>query len=142
MSPLMRLRNHGQSYWLDDLTRQMTASGDLAQRIGSEDLRGVTSNPSIFAKALQHDGGYTHEIADAAARGENPQQIYEELVTSDARSACDLLRPVYDRTDGRDGFASLEVSPHLAFGARASVEEAQRLWRQVDRPNLFIKIPA
>jgi transketolase len=84
MNPLMQLRNHGQTYWLDDLTRRMIASGELAQRIGSEDLRGVTSNPSIFAKALQHGDGYTHEIADAAAHGENPQQIYEELVTSDA----------------------------------------------------------
>lgn len=141
MNPLMQLRNHGQSYWLDDLTRQMIASGELARRIGSEDLGGVTSNPSIFAKALQHGDGYAHEIADAAAHGESPQQIYEDLVTSDVRSACDLLRPVYDRTSGRDGFASLEVSPHLAFDARASIEEARRLWRQVDRPNLFIKIP-
>ena len=94
MNPLMQLRNHGQSYWLDDLTRQMIASGELARRIGSEDLRGVTSNPSIFAKALQHGDSYAREIADAAAHGENPQQIYEELVTWDVRSACDLLRPV------------------------------------------------
>jgi hypothetical protein len=86
MNPLMQLRDHGQSYWLDDLTRQMIASGDLAQRIGSEDLPGVTSNPAIFAKALQHGDGYTREIADAAVHGETPQQIYEELLDrGDAR---------------------------------------------------------
>ena len=141
MSSLARLLEHGQSCWMDDLTREMIAKGGLTRRVVDEGVSGVTSNPSIFAKAMQLGDGYEGDIALAAIHGEKPQEIYEDLITADVRSACDVLRSVYDRTHGADGFASLEVSPHLAYDSEASMEEARRLWKRVDRPNLFIKIP-
>src|SRR6185312_15494753 len=141
MSSLARLLEHGQSCWMDDLTREMIAKGGLTRRVVDEGVSGVTSNPSVFAKAMQLGDGYEGDIALAAIHGEKPQEIYEDLITADVRSACDVLRSVYDRTHGADGFASLEVSPHLAYDSEASMEEARRLWKRVDRPNLFIKIP-
>ena len=141
MSSLVQLLEHGQSCWMDDLTRRMLESGDLARRASEEGLRGITSNPSIFAKALEKGDGYLRDIEVAATRGETAPQIYEDLVTSDVRDACDVLKALYDKTRGQDGFVSLEVSPHLAHNAEASIEEARRLWSRVDRPNLFIKIP-
>jgi hypothetical protein len=139
MNALLQLPTHGQSYWLDDLTREMIANGGLAERVTSEGLGGVTSNPSIFAKALK--GGDRYSAAERAAHGETPQQIYEGLVTGDVCAACDVLQPVYERAQGLDGYANLEGSPHLAHDTRASIEEARRLWKRLDRPNLFIKIP-
>jgi transketolase len=141
MDRIAELMAHGQSCWMDDLTRRMIASGDLARRIAQQGLRGITSNPAIFEKAIRQGADYDDDVARAAAAGHSAQDIYEELVTADVRNACDLLRPVYDQTHGIDGFVSLEVSPHLAYDTRASVEEARRLWGRVDRPNLFIKIP-
>ncbi|HEV7135377.1 MAG TPA: transaldolase, partial [Steroidobacteraceae bacterium] len=141
MSSLAQLLQHGQSCWMDDLTRRMIESGSLARRVGEEGLRGITSNPSIFAEAIERGDDYARDIADAAVRHETPQQIYEDLTVSDIQNACDVLRPVYEGTQGADGFASLEVSPHLAHDTQGSIEEARRLWRRVDRPNLFIKIP-
>src|SRR6185437_1215375 len=141
MSSLAQLLEHGQSCWIDDLTREMIANGGLTRRVVDEGVSGVTSNPAIFAKAMQLGDGYEGDIALAATHGEKPQEIYEDLITAHVRSACDVLRPVYDRTRGADGFASLEVSPHLAYDSEASMEEARRLWKRVDRPNLFIKIP-
>jgi transaldolase len=141
MSSLAQLLQHGQSCWMDDLTRHMIESGSLARRVGEEGLRGITSNPTIFAEAIERGDGYAREIADAAARRETPKQVYEDLIVSDIQNACDVLRSVYEGTQGTDGFASLEVSPHLAHDTEGSIEEACRLWRRVDRPNLFIKIP-
>lgn len=141
MSSLAELREHGQSCWMDDLTREMIANGGLTRRVVEEGVSGVTSNPSIFAKAMELGDGYDGDIALAATHGETPQEIYEDLITTDVRSACDVLRPVYDKTHGADGFSSLEVSPHLAYDNEGSIEEARRLWKRVDRPNLFIKIP-
>src|SRR5215471_5340077 len=141
MNRMADLINHGQSCWMDDLTRRMIATGDLARRVAEEGLRGITSNPAIFEKAVAHGADYDHELARAAAAGSKAEQIYEELLTTDVRNACDILRAVYDQTQGEDGFVSLEVSPHLAHDTQASLEEARRLWRRVERPNLFIKIP-
>src|SRR5690348_12112682 len=141
MNCLMQLCAHGQSLWLDDLTREMIESGGLAERVASEGLGGVTSNPSIFAKALKRGDGYLAEVAERAVGGESPPQIYEALVTADVRAACEILRPVYERTQGLDGYASLEVSPQLAYDTQGSIEEARRLWKRVGRGNLFIKIP-
>ncbi|MGH2874181.1 MAG: transaldolase family protein [Solirubrobacteraceae bacterium] len=126
---------------MDDLTRRMIESGSLSRRVAEEGLRGITCNPSIFAKAIEEGDGYAHDIVDAATRHETPQQVYEDLIVSDIQNACDVLRPVYEGTQGADGFASLEVSPHLAHDTQGSIEEARRLWRRVDRPNVFIKIP-
>jgi transketolase len=141
MNRMAELNNHGQSCWMDDLSRRMIATGDLARRVADEGLRGITSNPTIFEKAVAQGTDYDGDLARAAAAGSTAEQIYEELLTTDVRQACDILRKAYDETEGVDGFVSLEVSPHLAHDTEASLEEARRLWRRVDRPNLFIKIP-
>lgn len=141
MNPLRKLRTYGQSCWMDDLTRQMITSGELARRVAEEDLRGITSNPTIFEKAITGGTGYDSDIARLAEAGRSPAEIYEELVTMDVRNACDILRPIYDQSAGEDGYVSLEVSAHLAHETQASIEEARRLWARVGRPNLFIKIP-
>jgi transketolase len=141
MNPLLQLEHYGQSYWLDNLTRAMINRGDLKRRVEERGLRGVTSNPSIFEKAITGSSDYDGQIEQLLEQGCGTQEIYEALVTTDVRAACDVLRPVYDATDGLDGYVSLEVSPHLAHDAGASIEEARRLYQRVDRPNLFIKIP-
>jgi len=137
---LMQLAAHGQSCWLDDLTRRMIGNGELAELV-DQGVRGVTANPATFAKAIIGGREYDGDIERAAASGLDTAAIYERLATADVRDACDILRPVYDETEGLDGFVSLEVSPHLAHDAQASIGEARRLWEAVDRPNLFIKIP-
>ena len=139
MSPLFELALFGQSYWLDDLTRQMIESGELQRRVTSEGLTGVTANPAIFRAALHASDAYDRQIGELAVHPLNG--IYEALIVADVRDACDILRPVFDRTEGRDGFVSLEVSPYLANNTQGSIAEAQRLWNAVARPNLFIKIP-
>ena len=141
MTPLLQLEQYGQSYWLDNLTRAMIRNGDLKSRASRQGLRGVTSNPSIFKKAIAGSSDYDGQIERLLEQGCSTQEIYEALVTTDVRDACDILRPVYDKTDGLDGYVSLEVSPHLAHDAEASIDEARRLYQRVDRPNLFIKIP-
>lgn len=141
MTSLGQLFEQGQSCWIDNLTRDMIETGSLARRVTQEGVRGVTSNPSIFARAIEHGEGYARDIASEALQGDTAQQIYECLTTSDVRAACDVLRPLYDRTLGSDGFASLEISPRLAHDTQASIEEAKRLWARVDRANLLIKIP-
>lgn len=135
------LFEHGQSFWLDNLTRRMIADGELARRVAEQNLCGVTSNPSIFHKAITRGHDYDEGIRQAALLGLSPAKIYEQLTTDDVRNACDILRPVYDQTSGADGFVSLEVSPHLAYDATESVAEARRFHTAVGRPNLFIKIP-
>jgi transaldolase len=119
----------------------MIKKGDLKRRVEEEGLRGVTSNPSIFNKAIASSEDYDTQIHDLLLEGRSHVEIYEALVTTDIRDACDILRPLYDELAGQDGFVSLEVSPHLAHDTRGSIEEARRLWRTVARPNLFIKIP-
>src|ERR1700730_15736140 len=141
MNPLKKRLAYGQSCWMDDLTRHMITSGELAHRVADEDLRGITSNPAIFEKAITSGGEYDSDIARLAAAGRSPAEIYEELVTTDVRDACDILRAVYDQSEGEDGYVSLEVSPHLAHDTKGSIDEARRLSAGVGRPNLFIKIP-
>jgi transaldolase len=137
-NPLLELARFGQSYWLDDLSRAMIRSGELRRRVTEEGLTGVTTNPTIFYEALKsHD--YDDQIRKLAGRPVN--SIYEELIITDVREACDILRPVYDRTEGADGFVSLEISPHVARNTQASIAQAQHFWQAVDRPNLLIKIP-
>lgn len=141
MKPLFELLEHGQSYWLDNLSRDMIRSGELRRRVEDEGLRGVTSNPAIFHKAISAGHAYDDEIETLAKQGATVPDIYEQLVVSDIRDACDILRPVYDTSDGADGFVSLEVSPRLIHDTAGSIEEGRRLWAAVDRPNLMIKIP-
>lgn len=138
-SPLREVARFGQSYWLDDLSRPMIESGELRRRVEEEGLTGVTVNPSIFRAAVDATDAYDARIKQLATRPAGA--IYEALLVADVSDACDVLRPVYDRTEGRDGFVSLEVSPHLARNAEASIAEAQRFWQAVARRNLFIKIP-
>jgi transaldolase len=141
MSPLLRLIECGQSYWLDNLTRGMIKSGALSRRVREEGLRGVTSNPAIFHKAIAGSEDYDPQIKELVAAGKDVVGIYESLVVTDVRDACDVLRPVYDASDGVDGFVSLEVSPHLAHDTQGTMLEARRLFQAVRRPNLLIKIP-
>ena len=141
-NPLTDLRTLGQSPWCDQLGRQLLESGDLA-RLVAAGVTGVTSNPTIFERAIGGGDRYDSAIAHALSEGApNPEAVYERLVIRDIQEAADLLLPVHEATGGADGHVSLEVSPELAQEAAASVAEARRLWRQVDRPNLMIKIPA
>jgi len=131
----------GQSLWLDNITRPLLDSGTLARYINELDVTGLTSNPTIYDRAIGGTDAYDAEIAAAAHAGKTGEDTFFEVALSDLRRAADLFRPVHDRTDGVDGFVSLEVSPLLAYDAEATVAQAKRLHAQGDRPNLFIKIP-
>lgn len=142
MSPLKKLADCGQAPWLDFLSRSLLASGKLARLIEEDGVTGLTSNPSIFAKAIGESGEYDADLRKLAADGKlDAGQIYEQLAIADIRAAADTLRPVYERSHGADGYVSLEVSPHLAHDSKGTVEEARRLWRAVGRDNLMIKVP-
>ena len=140
-NPLKELQKFGQSVWHDYIRRKEILSGGLKRRIDEDGLLGVTSNPSIFEKAIAGSDDYDEGIGQLAREGFDAAQIYEKLAVEDIQSATDVFRPVYDRTAGRDGFVSLEVSPLLAHDTKASIEEARRLFRAVNRPNVMIKIP-
>src|SRR5699024_4994113 len=141
MGSLLKLLKFGKSYWLDNLTREMIKKGDLKHRVEEQGLRGVTSNPSIFNKAIANSEDYNAQIHALLLEGRSPAEIYEALVTTDVRDACDIFHPLYNQLESQDGFVSLEVSPHLAHDTQGSIQEARRLWQSVNRPNLFIKIP-
>jgi transaldolase len=140
--PLAALEQGGVSIWLDDLSRDRLVSGSLAGLIATHRVVGVTTNPSIFAKAISGGDAYDAQLRDLAARGVDTGEALRALTTRDVRWACDELREVYDRTGGQDGRVSIEVDPRLAHDTAATVAEARALWWAVDRPNLFIKIPA
>ncbi len=141
MSVLNELINYGQSYWLDNLTRGKIKKGEIKKRVKEEGLRGITSNPSIFNKAISKGTDYDDQIKKLVKEKKGVQEIYEGLTVKDVQDACDILRIVYDEADGTDGFVSLEVSPYLARDTQGSIEEARRLFTKVDRPNCYIKIP-
>lgn len=141
-NPLVGVQRLGQSIWLDHLSRRLITSGELQRLIERDGLRGVTSNPKIFADAITGSTDYDADIRELAQAGASPSAVYEALALADIQAAADILRPVYDELDGRDGYVSLEVNPHLAHDTAGTVEEARRLWKTVNRPNLFIKIPA
>jgi transaldolase/glucose-6-phosphate isomerase len=140
-NPLKKLESYGQSIWLDYLRRGMIVSGELAQLIEQDGVSGVTSNPDIFEKAIGGSHDYDEAIAALALEGKEAEEIYWELVIEDVQRAADLFRPIYDGTNGGDGFVSVEVSPHLARDTEETIQEARRLWGRVDRPNVFIKVP-
>jgi transaldolase len=137
---LKELHDAGQSIWLDNIDRTMLHNGDLERRIRSECLTGMTSNPTIFEKALSSGNAYDEQLSSVSP-DIAPPQLFELIETDDVRRACDLFAPVYTKTRGADGYVSIEVSPGVANDTNASVEEARRLWRTVDRPNLMVKIP-
>jgi len=136
------LSDLGVSIWLDDLSRQRIASGGLQRLIDTRNVVGVTTNPTIFAGALKDGGAYEEQVAALAAAGADAAEAVFRITTDDVRTACDVLRPVYDATNGQDGRVSIEVAPGLAFDTDGTVAEAKRLWTTVDRPNAMIKIPA
>jgi transaldolase len=140
--PLAALNRAGVSVWLDDLSRERLVSGSLAALVRDQHVVGVTTNPTIFAKAITGGDAYDAQIRGLAARGVGVPEALRALTAFDVRSACDLLRPLYDATDGLDGRVSIEVDPRLAHDTEATIAEAQALWWLVDRPNLFVKIPA
>ena len=141
MTPLDQLTELGQAVWFDYIRRSFTRTGDL-QALIDQGVRGVTSNPAIFEKAIAGSDDYDADIQRLAGENRSVNEIYEALAIEDIRQAADLLRPLYDRTDGCDGYVSLEVSPTLAHDTAGTVADAKRLFAATDRPNLMIKIPA
>ncbi|MET8676268.1 transaldolase [Streptomyces sp. NPDC004647] len=140
---LKRLSDEGVAIWLDDLSRHRITSGNLAELIDQQHVVGITTNPSIFQKAISGGGdGYERQLADLAARQVTVEEALRMITTADVRDAADVMRPVFDATGGRDGRVSIEVDPGLAHNTRATVAEAKQLAWLVDRPNTFIKIPA
>jgi transaldolase len=140
-NPLVRLGRLGQSPWYDFITRGLLASGDLERLIAEDSLLGMTSNPSIFEKAITGSADYDDDIRRLAAGGLDPQAVFESLAIADVQAACDAFAPAYRAAEGRDGLVSLEVSPALAHDTAATVTEARRLWTALGRPNAMIKIP-
>jgi transaldolase len=139
---LNKLSGQGVAIWLDDISRERLRSGNLEQLIREKNVVGVTSNPTIFAGALSKGDAYDVQLHDLAVRGVTVDEAVRAITTYDIRWACDVLRPVFDATGGQDGRVSLEVDPRLAHESDKTVAEARALWWMVDRPNLFIKIPA
>ncbi|MHB1687617.1 MAG: bifunctional transaldolase/phosoglucose isomerase [Ignavibacteriaceae bacterium] len=141
MNSLLNLINYGQSYWLDNLTRGKIKGGELKKRVSKEGLRGITSNPSIFNKAISSSSDYDQQITKLVNLKKTVPEMYEELTIKDVQDACDILRPVFDSSNGVDGFVSIEVSPYLANNTEGTMVEARRLNEKVNRPNCLIKIP-
>jgi transaldolase len=141
-SRLHQLSELGQSVWIDFLSRHMLRSGELAQMMDEDAVVGVTSNPTIFQKAIAEGDAYDEQLRKVLAEEDDPKEIFLRLAVEDVQEACDLLRPVWDGGRGQDGYVSIEVDPNLAFDTDGTIAEAQRLHELVDRPNCFVKIPA
>lgn len=143
MNPVKALENHGQAVWLDFLARGFVAKGDLKNLIDTDGVKGVTSNPSIFEKAIGSSDEYDGAIGSALKKGDRSvADLFEHVAVEDIQHAADVLRPVYDQLKGEDGFVSLEVSPYLAMDTKGTIAEAERLWKDVKRKNLMVKVPA
>ncbi len=141
-NPLLQLQAEGQSVWYDNIDRAQLASGEFQRMLAEDGILGVTANPTIFQKSISAGHAYDEQMNELLQEGKDTSDIYEAIVIRDIRTVADLLRPVYDRTEGHDGYVSLEVSPELAHDTEGTVNEAKRFWQMVDRPNLMIKIPA
>ncbi len=141
-NPLLTIQDFGQSIWQDDLRRNMILSGELKRLIEEDGIRGVTSNPAIFEKAIAGSPEYQEDINKFAQQGKSIEEIYQFLTVKDVQMAADQFRPLFDRSDGRHGFVSLEVNPHLAYDIEGTLSEARRLWETLSRPNVMIKVPA
>ena len=138
---LVKIHELGQSIWLDYLSRKITSSGELEKMITEGGIRGLTSNPAIFQKAISEADYYDEAIEELANQGLESKEIYERLAVKDIQDAADIFRPIYDTSGGEDGFVSLEVQPSLVYDAEGTIEEARRLWKAVSRPNVMIKVP-
>jgi transaldolase len=141
-SRLHRLAELGQSVWIDFLSRNMIGSGELERMMREDAVVGVTSNPTIFQKAISDGNAYDDQLREVLEAEQDPKEIFIRLASKDIEDALDLLRPVWDEGSGRDGYVSFEVDPSLAYDTEGTIEEAQRLHELIDRPNLFVKIPA
>src|SRR5215207_3519034 len=139
---LAALTAAGTSVWLDQIRRSMIESGELQRMVEEDSLRGVTSNPAIFEKAILGSADYDEELASLAREGLGAREVYRRMAVKDVQLGCDVLRPVYDETGGKDGYVSLEVAPRLAHDTEGTLEQARQYWGLVDRPNVMIKIPA
>lgn len=142
MNPLIKLHENGQSVWLDYIRRDMIHNGELKKLIEKDGLSGITSNPAIFEKAIANSSIYKDTINELREQGLPALKIYDILSIKDVQDAADCFQAVYDKTHGRDGFVSLEVNPHLAHDTEGTVAEARRLWQELNRPNVMIKVPA
>jgi transaldolase len=142
INPLVELTRSGQSIWHDGLERELISSGEMKRLIDEDEIRGVTSNPTTFEKAIGSSDGYSEQLREQAESQKSASEIYEALVVRDIQMAADLLAPVFKKTEGADGFVSLECSPLLAHDTAATVEEVRHLWRVINRKNVMIKIPA
>ncbi|HLX39605.1 MAG TPA: transaldolase [Ktedonobacteraceae bacterium] len=140
-NPLQQLQSLGQSVWYDNIDRSQLASGQFKRMLVEDAITGVTANPTIFEKSISSGHAYDEQMNQLIADGKSTNEIYEALIISDIRSVADLLRPIYDRTNGLDGYVSLEVSPELAHDTEGTMKEVRRFYNIVDRPNLMIKIP-
>ncbi len=141
-NPLLQLKAQGQSVWYDNIDRSQLVSGQFKRLLDEDGVVGVTANPTIFQKSISHGNAYDEQLNQLISQGKSKNEIYEALVIKDIRTVADILRPIYDRTSGQDGFVSLEVSPDLAHNTEGTISEVRRFWKMVDRPNLMIKIPA
>jgi transaldolase len=140
-NPLRRIEQFGQSIWLDYIRRQMLTSGELKRLIDEDGLKGMTSNPAIFEKAIAKSQDYDEAIGKLVGLNKGVLDIYHDLTVEDVQMAADIFRPLYDRVDGKDGYVSLEVNPHLARDTAGTISEARQLWAAVNRPNIMIKVP-
>ena len=140
-NPLRELNARGQSVWQDNITRQQITSGDLKRLIDEDGISGVTSNPTIFQKAISGSSDYDESIRQMVRAGKDTQQIVDELIVRDIQDAADVFRPVWEKTSAADGFVSIEVAPNLARDTDGTIAEAHRLWELVNRPNIMVKIP-
>lgn len=141
-NPLEELSAQGVSIWLDDLSRERITSGGLLELTRTRSVVGVTTNPTIFANALASGDSYSEHVAELAAEGVSVTDAVFDITTHDVQQACDILRPIYDETNGLDGRVSIEVEPGLARDTQGTIEQGRQLWRAVDRPNVMIKVPA
>ena len=141
-NPLKALLSYGQSPWMDYIRRDLLTSGELKKYIDNDGLRGMTSNPAIFEKAIVGSNLYADILTSPDAKHLSAKGVFEKIAIRDVQEACDIFRPIYSQTNGRDGYVSHEVSPDLANDTKATIEEARRLWKLVNRPNVMIKIPA
>jgi transaldolase len=141
ISRLHELSEHGVSVWIDSLSREMLETGELARLMADDAVVGVTSNPTIFQKALSEAEWYDDQLREAAKETDDPLELFFTLALEDIRDACDLLRPVWERTSGIDGYVSMEVDPRIAYDREAQFDQAARFHKEVERPNLYVKIP-
>src|SRR5438067_11476574 len=140
-NPLLQLKELGQSVWYDNIDRSQLSSGQFQRMLDEDGVVGVTANPTIFEKSISSGHAYDEQIDQLIREGKSTNEIYEALIITDIQTVADILRPIYEQTNGHDGYVSLEVSPDLAHDTQGTLSEVRRFWKMVDRPNLMIKIP-